>query len=351
MTEGPTHLLVVYGEWLYVKRPRLQPQVQLNQDDPMDQATIRNLEENCEELWGLLPDKPIQAIQFTYDDGYLGTTIVPIPTGAGGTIVRWNVGDQLLVIRQSNHCWAELAGDVPNSATNIILETLEIMLPAPFGAKKLYKPTVDGAALNFLYPTIVPEGLFDETITWVSVDNGIVRNGAVAAPMYYEIPSTANVHDQETADFQSQLRALFSLMEGEGIFGCDVYGQGWRPGEGWDLVVDRVPETMCKALGWESAADMLLCWCDTEYGAEVDRYEQATEFYSANGLHQEWQDRVDIHRMPLSQAVTSTSIYYDGPVAADKQRIAESIIRHAPDAGLVANWSGDIEQCIQVWQP
>lgn len=60
MTEGPTHLLVVYGEWLYVKRPRLQPQLQFNQDDPMDQTTVRNLEENCEELWGLLPDKPIE---------------------------------------------------------------------------------------------------------------------------------------------------------------------------------------------------------------------------------------------------------------------------------------------------
>ena len=349
MTDGPTHALIVYGEWLYVKRPHSKQDVSLGQDEWMDQAMLRRLDENCEEIWGLLAAKPVEVSQFSYDGGWLGTIEIAIPAETDHKVINWVGDDQIILIRRSDHCWAELVGDAPHTADDIAWEAHELVLPGPVGSKHIYVPTVQGVPLRFRYPFIVPNGLFKETISWISTQKGETKDGRVAELLFDDIPESANVYVEQTAHFVSQLERIFELLAGEGIFGCDAYGQGWRPGEGWDIAAERVPKELRKKFGWENESDMLLCWCDTMYETEADRDEQASLLYSSNNMHEEWQDRVDIHRTPLSRAVTSTRIYYDGPNPECKRRIAEAIVKHAPAAGLAATWDGDIERAIEVW--
>lgn len=348
MTDGLTHALIVYGEWLYIKRPRSKQALAIGHDDWMDRATLRRLDEYCDEIWGLLSERPIEVHQFSYDGGWLGTTNIAIPTKSEYEITDWSVDDQLIIARQSDNCWAELVDEVPHTADEIVLEARSIVLPAPFGSRQIYTPTVGGVPLHLRNPIIVPNGLFEEKITWISIDRGVTKHGGVAELSDDEIAGSVDIYAEQTTCFVAQLGQLFELLAGDGIFGCDAYGQGWPPGEGWDIAADLVPKKVRTELGWECESDMLLCWCDTRHQIKGDQEEQAYELYSSRGMHEEWQDRVDIHSVPLSRAVTSTYIFYYGPNADCKKRIAEAIVKHAPAAGLAATWCGNVEIAVTV---
>ena len=353
MIDEPTQALFAYGQWLYVKRYQDSDRPQLANGAVMDEPLMQALPDDCEELWGLVHDVPCEVVQSSME-GYIETRDLLQPDGPVDKTMDWSIEDQLLIVHQSNHCWAEVVGNTRYSSTEVSLKAFELLLPSPLGAKRLYIPTVDGAIFKLRYPISVPDGLYEESLSWIAMDKGLVKSGMVSAVSYDFNPSVHNENDQKTAMFQSQLEHLFALLKREGIFGCNAYGQGWRPGEGGDIAASRWHKQMIVEFGphyieRDDIGDMLLCWCDTEYHTEDDRYGLAIELYSANGMHEEWQDRVDIHCMPLTCAVTSVGMYYDGPAAADKKRIGEAIVKHAPAAGLATTWNGNIDECVWVW--
>jgi hypothetical protein len=210
--------------------------------------------------------------------------------------------------------------------SDVILHAIDVLLPPPLGLKRLYVPQ----GFFFHYPFIKPNGLFTESNKWLSLKNGVIEHGLVEQHSSFEISDK----ERKSSHFRHQLAQLFALLEGEGIFGCDWPDGATTRDEAWQMVASQVPEKMRKEQGWANSSEMLLCLSNTPFEMYQSRRRQASLDLSANDLHQNWEDRVDIDRMPLFRAADLVNIRYNAPDAAAKHRIFNAILKHAPAASL-----------------
>lgn len=379
MIEERFHVLIIYGTWLYVRRHPLIRKYSLPRSGEilhenellLDYQTRIGFPNNgyYDYVCGLLPDTPIQLLEFAvpgrhykdgclvpascYDKGCLGRTELDRPTYTNYETINWSVENKLLIVRQSDHCWAELNPfEMMCDASDVILQAIDVLLPPPLGLKRLYVPRVQkspryvnirhGVERMFTpphvpenvfllrYPFIKPHGKYTESNKWFTIENGKVEYGIVEPHSFSDTSEKKAKSDR----FRHQLAQLFALLEGEGIFGCDgpLGASTWD--EVWQIVASRVPEKMRKEQGWENSGEMLLCHSNTAGEMYQSRRRQASLDLSANDLHQNWEDRVDIDRMPLFRAADLVEIRYNAPDAAAKHRIFNAILKHAPAASL-----------------
>lgn len=341
-----THALVIYGSFCRLSRASPGAVV----DGGEAGLLLREVERRfaiAESVWGLIgPDARL--LGFSEEGGFLGEW--QRDAAENGTSHRhcldWGDATRPVLIDQSAHPWAVWEGDHSIEPEEVTFRSTAVQLPN--GSSIIIStPQVGGLDLKLMWP---PRKPFYDMFPASAVLLVAGREIALGLPGNVIEPVTSPA-DEPTRQFKKRLESLFLSLRRDRIFGMDAYGGGWAPGEGWDIVAERVPETLRREWGWKDPAAFHLCWCDTGYSEEYDREELASELYSSNGLHQDYQDRVDHHVLPLPMPVTETCMYYDGPNNAARRKIAEQLVSNAPHAGLIASWNGRIESGITLAMP
>lgn len=316
MSVEPTHVLLLYGNWLHA------------------------VAHDGARVWGLLVGKPVRVVQCSREDGFITEmSLVPAPD-APAPVLDWGAPHLPAAVTKTDHCWARWLGANARIPGEIGFRGLDLCLPDPLCRVSLVIPTVDGVPLEFVDPPFRPGVGFVEEPVWP-----LSRRAVTADNLSVPLPGP---YDAATADFRSRLEVLFDGLRDQRIFGCDLYGQGWAPKESGDIAAARVPAELRTTWGWTHPSAMSLCWCDTEYELADLREGAASDLYSSNGMDEEWWDRVDVHRLAAPAAITTTAVFYDGCNEVERARIARCVVEAAEAAGLVANWNGDLDRAVAV---
>jgi len=129
----------------------------------------------------------------------------------------------------------------------------------------------------------------------------------------------------ETKEFCRRVEALFDLLKENGVYAENIDGKGWAPSDhGWMMLDHSKMMEWAERYGEEGEV-LGTCYTDLKYLKKEARL--------------------------FGASLTSVSIYYEGETARESRRVAETIVRLSPEAGLEATWSGDVMQTVELTMP